>query len=517
MELGSLNLRFSSDVAKDFFFCGKRNILWNSGFGAGKSTTACQKILALMVEFPGYRVAMGRRNMTDLKKTLQQTFFKVCPPELYDPELGGRIVESPIPYLQFITVNGYNSRIYWVHLDPSTEKSLRSLEVNAAVVDQSEEVLESTYIELDNRVGRWDRVFVPAKYSDLPNWPHNEFTGAPMAPEYNIHLCNPPDEGEFSHLYVRYHPNSLEHQLKYSASHAYFQSASSDNKALPKSNLEVLMSRDDEWQARFVRGEFVAGAGAIHRIFPDSLLDPPAGWFEKEILPRATLTRVLDHGASAPTCCTWWASTRDFHIGYREYYYEDAIVSVHRHNIAALSPAAERYERNIADPAIFKMTMEKYGGFWSVAQEYADDSFTATDAPSILWSPGDNNELATRNRINEYLARSPFTKHPLTGAPNSPRLYFLKRSDAYPNGMHHVIRETSSQKKEFLAEINGKKVYSDKRDESITDHGYDNLRYFVASHLSGPREGTARKAGPGTFRGAQQRIRALKLLEENVA
>lgn len=510
MDLGTLDLRFSSQTAEDFFFCGKRNILWNSGFGAGKSTAACQKIVALMIEFPGYRVAVGRRNMTDLKKTIQQTFFKVCPPELYDPEYGGRIVESPIPYLQFITVNGYNSRIYWVHLDPTTEKSLRSLEINAAVVDQSEEVLESTYIELDNRVGRWDRVFVPEKYSKLPNWPHNEFTGAPLAPEYNIHLCNPPDEGEFSHLYVRFHPNSLEHQLKYRDSHAYFQSASGDNRALPKSNLEVLMSRDDEWQARFVRGEFVAGAGAIHRIFPDSILDPPAGWFEKEILPKATLSRVLDHGASAPTACTWWASTKDWHIGFREYYYEDAIVSVHRRNIAALS-GEERYDRDLADPAIFKQTLEKYGGFWSVAQEYSDE---ALESPPILWSPADNNELATRNRINEYLARSPLVKHPLTGELNSPRIYFIKQSSTYPNGMFHTLREISSQKKEFLAEINGKKVYSDKRDESITDHAYDTFRYFVASHLTGPRSGSARRAGPGTFRGAQARIKALRILQD---
>src|SRR5574343_1764484 len=107
-----LNFRFSSPVAEAVFNCQKRNICWNSGYGAGKTYLFCQRAVALLSKFPGYRIAIGRYSNTELKRTTMQTFYKVCPPELYDEKLGGKRVDS-LGYVDLI--NG--SRVYWMHFD----------------------------------------------------------------------------------------------------------------------------------------------------------------------------------------------------------------------------------------------------------------------------------------------------------------------------------------------------------------------------------------------------------------
>jgi len=224
------------------------------------------------------------------------------------------------------------------------------------------------------------------------------------------------------------------------------------------------------------------------------------------------LCRVLDHGASAPTACTWWATIGGLYYCYREYYRPNDIVSVHRRNITDLS-GDETYVRNLADPAIFKKQSEKYGGFWTVADEYSDSKL---DTPPLHWSPSDNNEFATRNRINELLQVNPLVPHPITGEKGAPRIYFIRKRPGSSFGCEHIIRETSSQKKTLLCEINGKKVYSDERDDSLSDHSYDTLRYFCASHLGSATEPKP-KARPNSFNELRKRIRAMKLLEDEVA
>jgi hypothetical protein len=509
----NLTFRFSSSTAEDFFNCSKRNQCWNSGYGAGKTYTACQKALALLCKFPGYRIAIGRYSSVELRRTTMQTFFKVCPPELYSEEYGGKRVDS-LGYCDLFN----KSRIYWMHFDQYDEGALRSLELNSAIIDQAEEIPESVYLTLDSRVGRWDNVEVPP---DLlvanPNWPMNKFTGKPMAPAYHMILINPPDEGEFHWIWQRFHPESPEHKEKFVDTHAYFQSASSENKALPTENLNTMLTRDEEWVKRFVYGEFSKGAGAIHTISPMSILetDPESqseykidSKFIDQMLKKGALSRTMDHGSTSPTCCTWWATYKGFYFCYREYYIPNQPISVHRQQISELS-LDEYYVSNWADPAIFKKQLEKYGGFWTVADEYRDSRL---EAPPLNWLPADNNEFATRNRINELLHVNPDLEHPITGKKGCPKLFFIKRSSSYPSGCLNIIRETSSQKKKLLDTINGRPIYSDERESSISDHAYDTLRYFCASHLQ-QRAEPKPKAKPNSFVAMQRRIKALKAAE----
>jgi hypothetical protein len=505
----TLDFKFSSPVAEQFFNCSKRNICWVSGYGAGKTYAACQKALVLMCKFPGYRIAIGRLKASELRRTTIQTFYKVCPPSLYDEKLGGKRVES----LGMVDlING--SRVYFMHFDDYDQSALRSLEINCAIIDQAEEIAEDVYLTLDSRVGRWDNVTIPNELA--PYLPTNEFTGRKMAPAYTILLANPPDEGEFSYLWQRYHPDSPEWQESYKNTHQFFESASGDNKALPKEVLQTMLSRDPEWVNRYVFGKFSRGEGAIHDISPLSLINTASTtdvdnltvspeWIQKNVVSKGVLGRSMDHGASSPTSCLWWAALRGgYYIVYQEYYQPGEVISTHRARISELS-GTETYVINVADPAIFKKTHEKYGGFWTVASEYSDERISG---PPLFWTPGDNNEFATRNRINELLRINPDLIHPVTGRKGSPRLFYLRRSSVYPFGCYHIIRETQSQKKALLDTVNGKPIYSDEREKSISDHAYDAQRYYVATHLT--LSGEAKPPlKPNSFLSVRNRIKAL--------
>jgi hypothetical protein len=177
------------------------------------------------------------------------------------------------------------------------------------------------------------------------------------------------------------------------------------------------------------------------------------------------------------------------YICYREYYVPNRVVSEHRNAINDLSQyinadgktIQEHYSASYADPSIFDKESKKRAGFWSVADEYL-----TKDIPGrpIAWIPADNNEFATRNRINEILKPSERFKHPITGETPAPGIYFIKKSVDYPNGCFHAINQLGSQRRVLVGYENGKAVYADDRDEKVTDHAYDPTRYFVAMHGS---------------------------------
>jgi hypothetical protein len=178
------------------------------------------------------------------------------------------------------------------------------------------------------------------------------------------------------------------------------------------------------------------------------------------------------------------------YIFYREYYVASKVISYHRRAIDDLSKG-ETYSGNYADPQIFKKTAQKQGGFWSVSDEYRDSDLAS---PELFWTAADNNEFATRNRINELLLPSTRFKHPVSGSRPAPGIYFVRGTDGYPEGCREAHRQLGAQRKKLLGTIDGKSIYSDDRDDSIVDHAYDCVRYFVAMHGSSPRR--AEKPAP---------------------
>lgn len=423
------------------------------------------KIITLLLTFANSRAVICRQTYQDLKKTTMETFFKILPVDLVHTHN----VQDGITVLK----NG--STIFWLHMDGVDTNTLRGLEINWVLWDQAEEGEDSVYRVLLARIGRWDKAIVPRDLLEqYPDWPRNELTDKPIVPSYMMLLCNPPDEFHF--LYIDFHPESTQRDPS-----VFFVSAEWDAKLGSKEALEDALKNDPEWVDRYVRGKLVRSPGSIHYLSPSGILQPSPRLLE-QIKTKGNLFRVMDHGEASPTCCLWFAALWGVYICYREYYAPGKVISYHRKRIEELS-VGEEYSGNYADPSIFKSDRQKGGEFWTVAKEYADK--TLEGAP-ISWLPADNNEFATRNRINELLTSQDKFSHPVTQERPAIGIYFVAATSDYPEGCREAQRQLNAQKRLSLGSINGKTIWSDERDEKIVDHAYDPIRYFVAMKGSQP-------------------------------
>ena len=451
-------VKFANTQQRNFYYATARNQVFSGGFNNGKSFGGCLKALTLLLTFPNYRFIIARQVRADLMKTTYQTFFKICPKEIID-----RNNEQ-----EGITIFKNGSQVYWLHLDKVEESTLRGIEPNSYLVDQAEETDERVFDVLDARLGRWDNAIVPdSLLSSQVNWPLSKM-GKPIVPSYGLLLCNP--DTQYHYLYRRFHPDSLEREKN-----VFFTEGEWDPDLGSSETYIKALEKGEEWVQKYVRGKWGISDAQIHQLPSSSLLD-----FSEDLLVdikrKGNLFRILDHGDASPTCCLWVAAYRGVYVFFREYYVPNQVISYHRRAIFDLS-VGESYSANYADPSIFSKASQKNGGFWSVADEYLTKDIPA---PSIAWIPADNNEFATRNRINELLRVVGSHVHPITGEPG-PGIYFLKKSIEYPQGCFHAINQLQAQRRKLLGYIDGKSVYCDDR-EDVVDHAYDPVRYFVAMH-----------------------------------
>jgi len=477
--------------------------VWNNylahGFinhNSGKTYEGCLKGLWLSDVFPRNRGLIFRSVAKDLRATTMATFKKICPPSAYSaPDAGWNRMEG-------LTRLNNGSEILWLGLDnPELEDILKGLEINWFLGDQAEDTAEEIFDTLMGRLGRWDQAEVPQWLLDEEDaagrpwrWRH-PVSGKPTPPTYPMLTCNP--DTELHWLYRRFHPESPEHYDRrlpdldlttgqptgklvsyHDLGYRLFHMPSLENKFLPAQNRAHLLAQDDAFRRRYVEGIWGLPEGAIHVVDKRSLItledQAQADAFLTLLRETCTLHRFLDHGDSAPTCCLWLAIDRQGNMfWFREYYVPNQLISYHRREITTLSQG-ERYTFNQADPSIFNKTMQKHGGRWSVADEYEDKRESPAET-AIFWEPADNNELGTRNRINEYLRIDPERIHPYTKERGAPRMFFIVRTDAYPQGVMHALRETRAQRRQKLGTEMGRPVFSDERDENIADHGYDCL------------------------------------------
>jgi len=472
-----LEITFQDKQQRDFYYATQRNQCFSGGFNNGKSFAGCLKVFTLSNTFRKYKTAICREVYADLKKTTMETFFKICPDEM---------VESH-NYQDGKTVLKNESEIYWMHLDAVNEQSLRGLEVNSVLMDQAEEIQEQIYDVMDARIGRWDNAIIPDYLLKAnPDWPIGK-TGKYIAPSYMMLLCNP--DTQFHFIYKKYHPESLDRDENY-----FFVEGEWNPNLGSRESYDVAMKHSEEWVEKYIKGKWGISSAQIHRVREDSLLEYSEELMDR-ILRKGNLFRILDHGEASPTCCLWVAAINGVFIVYREYYSPGKVISYHRQSIHDLSKG-EQYSANWADPQIFKKTGQKDGGYWTTADEYLDRNLPA---PPLTWIPADNNEFATRNRINEILAGHSGILHPVTGRDNSPRIYFIKKSTKHPFGCYHAINETQSQRRKLIGYHNGTAIYGDDREDSIADHSYDCVRYFAAMHGNG-KSVPPRIIRPNTFK-----------------
>jgi hypothetical protein len=114
--------------------------------------------------------------------------------------------------------------------------------------------------------------------------------------------------------------------------------------------------------------------------------------------------------------------------------------------------------------------------------------------------------MPSRSRIKEYLRVDPEHLHPITREKGAPRLFFVRKTTEYPNGCDRAILELKSQKRVKVEEAGGRDIYSDDRDDTVPDHAYDALKYFIISRPAVMRE-TPKAAGPMTWQGYSNMMR----------
>lgn len=132
---------------------GLNHILTGGGVNSGKSYGLCTLILIKMLQYPGIRVGLGRKNLTTLKITTLETFFKVLLEVGYPDEKYNYNQQKNRLKLD----NG--SEIFLLDMDyypqqPNYER-LQGLELTFAVCDEVGELPERTgYDVLSSRTGR---------------------------------------------------------------------------------------------------------------------------------------------------------------------------------------------------------------------------------------------------------------------------------------------------------------------------------------------------------------------------
>lgn len=495
-----MDIDWASPMQEKVFRYGPYPQCASGGFGSSKSWAYCLKVLWLMDQFPGNRGVIARKEFETLKRTTMATFFKICPPAAYMN--GGKRSDSE----KILRINN-GSELLWMHLDdPETENVIRGLEINFFFIDQAEEVEEEIFDTMEARLGRWDQARVPQSMIDAElaegkpwAWVH-PVTGRALPPTFPMLACNPDTEVHW--IWRRFHEDSPDHWAKkyhnrttgqlesyHDKGYRMFIMNSEDNKFLPKQNLDAMLSKDESFVRRFVKGEWGIPEGQVHQVDKASIL-PGSYELLEWVRANCLLNRTFDHGDASPACCLWWGVDRAGNVFfYREYYQPDKFVSEHREAIARLSlvsgelfrdPIFEHYRLQLADPSIFHVNQQKHGGWWSTADEY----FDRTNYPKVTaidWTEADNNELGTRNRINEYLKVDPERIHPIDGTRGSPRVFFLQWNENYPCGCRHVLTETKAQRRVKIGTDLGRPIFCDERDEKIPDHAYDPFRYAIAS------------------------------------
>lgn len=501
-------VRWASPTQGEAFAYGPFPQLLSGGWGSGKTWECCMKALSISELYPKNRGVIIRAVGKELRATTQATFYKVCRPHLYARNLGGRRNDQE----GYLKLARSQSEILFLHMeDPDTAGIIRGLEINWFFIDQAEEKrekMEEIFDLLLGRLGRWDLAEVPQPLIDEHvaltgrPWPYlHPEKKTPVPPPYPMLACNP--DVEVHWLYRRFHPDSPEHTAKAmpvldpqtneptgelksykDLGYRMFHMPSLENQFLTTTNRTFLLAHDEAFIRRNVQGLWGSPEGAIHFVHKLSEVEgsPELLAYFRE---HCTLFRTMDYGDSAPTAVGWWAVDRNGNVFlFREYYLGNKTISVHRANIAALS-AYEDYDLELADPSIFHKMPSKQGGRWCVADEYAEVLEQPRET-AIFWSPADNNELGTRNRINEYLRVDKDRIHPITKQPGSPRLFFVKATDTYPQGVKYALQQVRSQQRVKIGTELGKPIFSDERDPDIVDHAYDIVRYFIASRPPAP-------------------------------
>lgn len=218
-----------SDFICDFTsdFC-----LNSGGFGSGKSLALYIKLILLCKCFPGNRVLLGRKTLSDIDRAVLPELFDLMPPTWYEH----RVKDGLINF-----TNG--SQIILFGLDAmqtggvqdikKAEQKLKSLNLGAYFIDQLEEVEHPVFIQLNSRLRRTDVPFRQGNMDCNPAnfWAYHQFKKQQMWTGEGW-TDDPNSKSRLYESSMLYNPN------------------------LPWDYIRKQMAGGDDYVKRFVRGEW---------------------------------------------------------------------------------------------------------------------------------------------------------------------------------------------------------------------------------------------------------------------
>lgn len=239
---------------------------YGGAVGGGKTRALAELAVDLLLDFPGNRILVGRKDLVDLRTTTLEEFDRVCPPEIIVKSVNSPIIERHIRLPEWPT--GVVSRAFFRELkDP---ESIGSEQYGAVLLEEAGEIPEVSAKMLVTRL----------RHPAVSKWP---FVAA-----------SNPYPGWFERWFVN--RELPEEMIKLAGGQIHFIPAKiADNPHLPE-NYEALLrgffSGDDDWLSRMVEGRFDSFEGQIYRE-----LGPHLQWYGD--LPHFTkLAGGLDFGGA---------------------------------------------------------------------------------------------------------------------------------------------------------------------------------------------------------------------------
>lgn len=158
----SVQARFICDFTSDF-------CLNSGGYGSGKSTALYIKLILLCKCFPGNRVLLGRKTLSDIDRAVLPELFALMPSTWYEHRVkdglinfnnGSQIVLFGLDAMQSGSIADIKK----------AQQKLKSLNLGAYFIDQLEEVEYEVFEVLNSRLRRND---VPFRQGNMDSNPAN--------------------------------------------------------------------------------------------------------------------------------------------------------------------------------------------------------------------------------------------------------------------------------------------------------------------------------------------------------
>jgi phage terminase large subunit len=409
---------------------GPKFVLYAAGVGSGKTLIGCITTLTLALLYPGdYLVC--RQFMPELKLTTYKTFLEICPKELIAEH---RIADSIVVIK---SANGKTSNIIFRGLDEPDKH--RSLNLNAAYIDEASQVSEEAFILLQSRIrGKHVRKIFMTTNVAGHDWLHNAFVKQDRWSE------------SAKKLFYLVHTSSME------------------NIHLPDGYIEGMKATwSKDKIKREIYAEWDSFAGMVYHEFRRDVhvIQPfqiPKDW-----------TRAVgaDHGYRNPSAWVWGAVDYDDNLYiYREFYEKEWLIEeickgnkrLNLPGVLQLSKG-EKLDQVRIDPSVRQTRGASGLSDWDVYKENLPDDF-----PLML---ANNDKSVGIDRVKSFLKISPKT--------NKPRLYIF-------NTCTNLIDELSKYRYKELRHSQTGKVNDKEEPMKVNDHLCDSLRYLVMSRPAPP-------------------------------